>query len=259
MEILLNQNYVSIDGFLRLEASGGVEPYTYSLLSGGDGGSIGSDGIYYSPSLVSVGYQIIRATDNVGDFVDQTVYIYSPLQVLCRIIKDYTEIDSDQIYIYNQKFTVPNDKRSYVSVGISNQKTFASNQRNEEGIETIVTNVQLAVKIDIIGNNKGVFDLKDKVIASFASQLSQKIQVENNIKIGRIPVSTNDLSGIEGTAIPYRYNISINMLYATKRVSSVEYYDTFQEPSVIKDLSLGYLLTDDFGFLLQEDGSRIVL
>ena len=62
------------------------------------------------------------------------------------------------------------------------------------------------------------------------SVYSESQQEGNSFSIGRLPAhgGFRNLSMVDGAAIPYRYQISINIQYAVSSQQSIEYFDTFQ-------------------------------
>lgn len=255
--------FVVVGGFLRLDPTGGESPYTFSIVAGQDGGSIGADGIFYAPISTTLGYQDILVTDNLAETATKRIYIFSQLQIVCEIIRSYLNLSADQIYIYNQKINIPPDARVYCAVGIQSSKPFSNRTFQNGSSESVITNYQTVVKIDILGRTQAVIGLKDKLVSAFISNTSQKLQAENNFKIAQIPFNMVDLSSIEGSAIPYRFNISLNILYSSTETRAVEYYDTFRPLDILPESKTEaidyYLLADTLGYLLQEDGSRIIL
>ncbi|MEK6628571.1 MAG: hypothetical protein AABY53_08085 [Bdellovibrionota bacterium] len=69
---------MSINGMLSFSSGGGVPPYTYSVFSGA--GSINaSSGAYTAPG--SVGTDVVRVTDSIGNTADSTVTINNALGI----------------------------------------------------------------------------------------------------------------------------------------------------------------------------------
>jgi hypothetical protein len=214
---------------IRLEASGGTVPYTYSLAPDGDGGSILTGGYYQASLSLIKGYQTIIVTDNLGATAEKTIYILSQPQLLCQIIKTFMGLSDDQVYLYNQKFDYPKDNRIYVAVKIQTIKPFGSSSKYYGTYEELSTNVMASLSIDIMSKSMEALTRKEEVILALRSQISQRIQVDNSFKVGELPTSFTDLSQIEGSAIPYRFNISVNMHYALMVTKNTDYYENFEE------------------------------
>ncbi len=68
---------MGINGTLNFSASGGVVPYSYSIVSGS--GSVNSSGVF--TAAASPGTTVVRVTDNVGNTANSTVTITSGLSI----------------------------------------------------------------------------------------------------------------------------------------------------------------------------------
>lgn len=159
------------------------------------------------------------------------------LEKICDIIQNQLELGVDQIFIYNSKFTLPNDTKTYVSVGhvaskiISSSLTYEADVlRGQIAYNSI--NIQSTLDIDVLSKDGNVLTEMSQIIAALNSDYSQKVQEKNSFSIGRNPISINNISGIDGAAIPYRYVISINVTYFEKVEKTVDYYDTFEKEIV---------------------------
>ena len=225
LRLLSNTNIGNEGGSIVFEAVGGTGPYVYSLGTG-IGGTIDSSGIYTVP--YDVGNQEIIVTDSLLETVTRTISVLNPIQTICHIIKTFMELDDDQVYIYNQKVMVPKDYKLYVAVGISSIKPFASKSVFDGTNEVSTTNVQASISINIMSRGPDALNKKEMVIMSLNSMFSRNIQAAQGFKIAKLPTGFNDLSNIDGSAIPFRFNISVNVLYSIKRVKSADYYGTFQ-------------------------------
>ena len=225
LNLLASNTIIAVGNKLLVEAVDGVPPYVYSLVAGGDGGSITATGEYQAPLVNNKGFQDILVTDDNSDTATITISILNHLQLVAEIIQKQLSLDGDQVYIYNQKITVPKDNKMYVAIGVSNMKVIASNMKVIDGVELSYTNSQANLKIDIMSRALEAFNRKEEVVSSLRSVLAQRTQTANMFKIAEVPNSFNDLSGIDGSAIPYRYNVSVNMIYSLRTTKDVDYYD----------------------------------
>ncbi len=89
--------------------------------------------------------------------------------------------------------------------------------------------------IDAISRGPAARDQRANILMALKSQYSEQQQEFNSFNIGSLPANGNfvNLSHIDGAAIPYRFQISINMQYFVKLIQSVDYYDIFNQPTVI--------------------------
>jgi hypothetical protein len=229
LEINASTYFLRPGGKLVVQASGGTAPYVYSLGSG-DGGSIDSaTGVYTAPSSIDSGVQNIKVVDNSGSKKNMDVYLFNVLQVLAKIIQNFTGISDDQIYIYNQKIIVPRDNRVYVAIKFNSVKIISSSSKYEGESEVLSTNSNASVSIDILSKTLAAYNMKENIVMAIRSSASQRIQDASSMKIGEIPTSFNDLSEVEGSVIPYRFNITFNMHYSTNNIQNTDYYDNFSD------------------------------
>ncbi len=216
--------------------TGGTEPYIYSVLPDGAGGTIDSDtGVYISPAIIpdspTKQYDTIQVIDDDLNTDTKKILVGTPLLLFCDIIKNQMELADSHIYVWNQKLIEPKDYKLYIAVSVLTPKIFANtNKWDAENQQTIQsTNNADKLQIDVISRGPEARDKKNYVLMALNSQYSQRQQELNSFYIGKIPAGSqfNNLSAIDGAAIPYRFNISINLQYFEKKVQSVDYYDTF--------------------------------
>jgi hypothetical protein len=237
VRLLSNATSIKTNGRVPFVATEGVEPYTYEVLSGGAGGSINSSGLYTAPSVSGV--DTIRATDDDGTQVELAINIMSPIKLFCDVIKNFMDLSDDQIYIYNQKFNIPPDERLYVAVGVGPVKPFSNiNRHSESGANynsNQFANFKTTLEINILSKSTDALERKEEVVLALNSDYSNRQQELNSFHIAPITSQFNNLSEIEGSAIPYRFNISVNMLYAYEKVNAAEYYDEFPDLNIATD------------------------
>lgn len=267
LEIRTIRDSVVVGGKIRLDALGGVPPYTFTLVGSGDGGSI-ANGFYIAPFSAAQGLQEVQVQDNSGATATKAIYISDHLQLIAAIIREEMALSADQVFLYNEKYTIPKDSRIYVVIGYQGIKTIGNNERFNDGFSAQYISSQAQISIDIMSKSFDVLARKDEVILALNSQLSKTVQYVNGFKIASVPVSMNDVSGIDGTLIPYRFNATINIHYTKSKVQEVGFFDTFRTtvfpenaPSVEVDLrtDVALLLLEDGGlFLLENDQGFII-
>jgi hypothetical protein len=231
--MILNSNTQAVGLGLqaRFLASGGTGPYSYSVQDGGIGGTINSSsGVYTAPN--SVGVDTILAVDSLGDQATLDVSVCSPLELFCDIIREEMDLDDDQVYLYNQKYNVPTDERIYIAIGILNLKAFGNSVKFDDDSETQSVNMLATLSINILSRSFDALSRKEEVVMALLSTYSQSQQEMNGFYIARVPSGFVNLSEEDGAAIPFRFNISVNMQYTVTKVKEVPYYDTFSEPTI---------------------------
>lgn len=220
------------------QASGGVEPYIYTVQSAGAGGVINSStGIYTAPPAMNSNPKrttdVIRATDDMGNFTTLPILITNPLGLFCDVIQKEMELDAGRVYLWDQKLNQPNDSGLYVAVGVISCKPFAntiSYDGSGGGLDAVQSvNMLATLSIDAISRGPEARDRKEEIILALNSVYAQSQQELNSFYIGKLPPGGQfvNLSQVDGAAIPYRFNISINMQYFVSKLKPATYFDDF--------------------------------
>lgn len=210
-------------------ASGGTAPYVYSVVSGGPGGTIGaSSGVYTAPAA-SVGVETIRVVDASSAEATATILVTDPLGLTCDIIRNYMALDSDQVFLWDQKFNIPKDSRLYVAVGIQSLKPFGVTNRFNFGANQDDQSVNMLARLDvnIMSRSLDAVKRKEEIVLALTSSYAQRQQTANSFYLSPLPGGFVNLSQEDGAAIPYRFAISVNLQYFFKKRKSSEYFDEF--------------------------------
>lgn len=224
-------------------ASGAVGTPAYSVLPNGAGGSIDPmTGAYTSPALQNLdpaaAYDTIQALDLVGNTATAKILVAPVLGLVCEIIQQEMELASGRVYIFDQKIMQPTDSGLYIAVSVLTSKPFAntlnflSTDADLNGQGSI--NVLDTLSINIISRSNQALFRKEEVLLALGSLYAEQQQELNSFFIGRLPPSGQfvNLSDVDGAAIPYRFNISINVQYFTRKVKPVEFFDDFDSADV---------------------------
>ncbi len=221
-------------------ASGGVEPYVYAVQPGGAGGSIDSDtGVYTAPLVMdpdpSKAVDTIVVTDDNGDTAELEILITNALGLVCDIIQRELGLSDGRVYLWDQKIFEPTDSDLYVAVGVLKCKPFGSNVEVDpsgslSGIGSV--NMQATLTVDVISRGPAARDRKEEIILALGGLYSQSQQEKNSFNIGRLPPGGQfiNLSNVDGAAIPYRFQISVNIQYFVTNVKAADYFDDFNNP-----------------------------
>ena len=157
-------------------------------------------------------------------------------QLLCDIIKNGMQLQPDQLWIYNQRRSIPEDKRMYIVVSVVSIKPYANNNRPTGvtgGMNDLSSQyVSELMQVDLMSYTMEALERYSEVMASFVSTFSQQVQALNGLKIAEVPSSINDLSAIEGPTIMNRIAITLPVLRKYDNIISTTYYDTFSDPVV---------------------------
>lgn len=217
-------------------ASGGTPPYVYSVIGGGAGGTINSStGLYTAPVAMnqdpSMTTDVIRVTDGAAATATLPILITNALGLLCEVIQKEMSLASDHIYLWSQKLFQPTDSSLYIAVGVLNCKPFANDVYQDgsgSGMDAVQSvNMLATISLDVISRSTEALNRKEEVLMALASNYSQSQQNANSFYISKLPVGGQfvNLSNIDGSSIPYRFNISINMQYFVTKVKPVAYFD----------------------------------
>jgi len=217
----------------------GTPPISYALMPAGAGGSINpTTGKYLAPvdlpEIPENSKDTILATDATGATATAEIRVYNPLLLFCEILARELELPINRIFLWNQKVFQPTDPGLYIAVSVSSCKAY-SNGRHQIGdqVEQFM-NVMATLDLNIMSRDNAALFHKEEVLLALGSTYALAQQAANGFLIGKLPPNArfSDLSGIDGAAIPYRFQISINMQYVVSKTKAVDYFDTFRTPEV---------------------------
>lgn len=245
MSLTLTQNYTAVvpgATFVQFLATGGTAPYSYSVMSGGAGGTINSSAGNYSAPSTMVAYppknlfDTIQVTDSASATAQSQVMVATPLFLICDIIHQGMGLDPFHCFLWDQKVFQPTDSGLYVTVSMPSCKPFGNSYRTlHDGTIQQYVSMWARVDFDAISRGPAARDQKELIILALNSFYSQSQQEANGFYIGKIPIMGGfvNLSQIDGDAIPYRYKISFAIQYQMNLTQTVPYYDTFSTAQLL--------------------------
>lgn len=222
-------------------ASGGTAPYTFSVVAGGAGGTINGAGLYTAPSTLAeyVGIDTIKVVDAALAEATVKVVVGTPLELLCDIIRREMGLSQQRVWVYNQKVMEPKDEQEFVVVELLGAKPFGVVNRHAATGDGLTShqsvNMMVTVQIDIKSWGMGALYRKEELLLALTSDYAERQQELNAFKIGRLPVSFVNLSAEDGAAIPYRFNLTVNLQYAYTKSQDVAYFDSYDGPEIVTD------------------------
>jgi hypothetical protein len=152
-------------------------------------------------------------------------------QIICNIIKYGMALSDDQIWVYNQRRSIPEDKKLYVTVGLMGIKVYGSTNKQTEtdaGLQDETAQfVQEAITIDLFSYTTEAIERYAEVIGSMKTTYAQQLQAQYALKIAEVPISVNDVSELEGAAQLYRISITLPVLRKYSMIKDAQYYDKF--------------------------------
>lgn len=239
MSLALTQNFTAcVPGadFIQFVAVGGTAPYTYAVLAGGAGGSINSSTGSYTAPLSMTAYQAtkmldtISVTDTTSAVVTSTILVATPFFLVLDILQNQLGLDNDHIYSFNQKVFQPTDSGMYLIASIESCKPFGNNIYPLASNGSMVTqylSMSARLGIDIISRGPAARDNIGLIPLALNSIYSQQQQDAMGFYLGKLPLSVNNVSGIDGAAIPFRFHFSWALQYLVQLNQQVPFFDTF--------------------------------
>ena len=231
-EILYNTKAVGYGISTALSAVDGTPPYTWAVDPDplNPQGTIDNNGLYVGG--FKTGTDIVTVTDSLSNTAQIQIEVLEPLELFCDIIRNYMSLAPDQVYIYNQKIAPITDSRLYVAIGIANDKYFGNTTKYEESVsglnEVQSINCKSTLSIDIVSRDDSARNRRSEIVLALNSKYSQNQQELNSFHIGKIPGNFANLSKLEGSAIPFRFNITVNIQFFEKVVREAAFFDVFQ-------------------------------
>jgi hypothetical protein len=138
-----------------------------------------------------------------------------------------------RVYLWDQKLNIPSDDGLYIAVGVLMVKPFSNNVVNNSNLvgfeEAQSVNVMATLSIDILSRGPSARDRKEEIIMALRSNFATQVQEKQGFYIAGISSAFTNLSEIEGAAIPYRFNISVNIQYFIVKKKQIDYYDTYSK------------------------------
>ena len=154
------------------------------------------------------------------------------LKAVCDILKIGMNLQDDQIWIYNQKIDIPNDKRIYVVVSLKNETVIGNNIEEKNVVngeeEVVWSNIVSDVGIELFSYNVNALNRRYEVLSSMRSTYSVQKQEELNCNIGRRPIAFFDSSFLAPTARLYSFYFMYRITHVENSANrEIEYYDDF--------------------------------
>lgn len=213
---------------------GGTAPYTFAVLAGGAGGTVdAATGVYTAPSSLGTDPRKTSDTVQVTDSATPTpatataaVLVCSPVMLLGDILQQGLGLANGRVYLWNQRIPEPSDAGLFIAVSVPVCKPYASIRRfnADTGTTDQYLSMQAVVDLDLISRDSSARDRKEEAVLALNSDYALSQQYANAFRLALIPGSFVDASQVDGAAIPYRYRISVKMLYTATKSQNASYY-----------------------------------
>jgi hypothetical protein len=237
MNIFPDRAALAPGGKASFVAVGGTPPFTFSMLDGA--GSINPvTGMYTAPEKVPgpKDQPTVQIEDSTGATAYADIVVGSPLFLFCEIIRHELGLPEGRVYLYNQKLNKLSDQGLFIAVGVGFTKPYATVVRFDPAINAEVRTLRLSttLSIDVMSKGEEALERKEEVLLALSGIYSQQVQAANGFKIARNAGSFVPLNELDGSAIPYRFNLSVPFMYNVRQVKrDAEYFDTFGDTALI--------------------------
>jgi len=225
------------------QGKGGTAPYTYSVGPGGAGGTINpTTGVYVAPPVIAndyptLLYDTITVTDSAAATAQAKILVGTPLILFCDVIQKGMGLPDGSVYVWDQKIMQPTTSGLYVAVSVVASKVIANiNRPSQDGLlQEQFLSMWDTLEVDLISRSSAARDRRGDLLLAVDSTYARQQQDANSFYIGKLPASGQfqNLSMIDGAAIPYRFKIGLTLSYAYKRTSDSQYFDQFEKATVI--------------------------
>lgn len=236
---------IGANGIASFNVTGGTEPYTFSVMTQTPGGTINSStGVYTAPVVASsnpaTSYDTIKVVDSTTPkplTATAKILVGTALLLFCDVIQTTLGLAQGRTYLWDQKIMQPTDSGLYIAVSNPHNKIIGSATSIDPstGNQVQYVNVLGALDLNIISRGPEARDQKELVVMALSSTYSTQQQNANSFYISQLPSNSGfiNLSKVDGAAIPYRYQISVNINYSVGLNSPSPYFNTFHQPTIV--------------------------
>jgi len=257
VSLVISQTQFAVRAGLTAQfgAAGGVAPYTFACSTyqagvSGAGGTIDpSTGIYTAPSSVRPDphnyYDTITVTDSSMPAVTgtATIFVGYSWQMVLDVLMRGLNLDSGHCYLWDQKIDMPTDAGLIIVIGIPRAKAVASNifpsgavadGAKGPGWDEVTTYSQVNSTLDLHAYSRSAqatYRLPE-IFATLQGPYSRTQQSANGFYLSKIPHNAVDMSEIDGSAIPYHFVISCEMIWTHSKTLAPPFYSTVPQPVV---------------------------
>lgn len=147
------------------------------------------------------------------------------LQLLAGIIQKSMGLTEAQVWLYNQRRTIPNTSELFITLHRDAIRPYGNNSRQSGDDVKATQFFQTLVSIQMFSRSLEATTRLPEVLAAIRSPYSLYVQEKEGIKISSVPTSIVDASEVEGASMLYRTRIQIMVLSAYELVAGATYFD----------------------------------
>ncbi len=238
------------------QSTGGTAPYVYQVAPNRAGGTIDPvTGLYTAPAKLGNDprnfYDLIAATDATGLIGQAWILVATPFMLVAEIIQKVMGLggnpihkENPRVWAWNQKYPMPDDDNIFIVLSRPRMKPFGSgifpsgtptDDNSGPGWDQATKWVSMSATVDIHVYSRGL-DIETRLAEipmALSGPYSQFQQEANGFYIARVTQDAVDLSGLDGSAIPYHYVIPTVIMYSETRIISPDFYSTLGIPEIV--------------------------
>ena len=160
------------------------------------------------------------------------------IDYLRDIIRYNLNLAEDRVNVYNQKFNIPSDPYLFIGVEYKMSKVYGSKSEfttdNNVFNEHQGLNTQEHFAILVFSRNTDALTRKEEIVQALGSVYARQLGDTYGFKIARI-APIQDVSGTEGAAILYKFEIGVVMLCRYEKSIPIAFYGTFPIQATVAD------------------------
>ena len=174
-------------------------------------------------------------------------------------------IDGGRVFIWNQKFRIPNDDGAFVLLRYAGSPVMISNRVSQVstlgGLKDVQDmNLNERIIVSMFSRNMDALRNFPMMAFSLRGTYAQQTMEENSFHIARVS-GVEELSDLEATGMLYRFDmtVSVNSWYQVEK--SIDFYSSFQVQAMTEAVTVTFDPTTDPLSMITEvtpSGSRVV-
>lgn len=159
--------------------------------------------------------------------------------LIAGLLRDYMDLKTEQVVVYNQKWKVPPDDGLYLTVSsLGPQKTYgtSANTRLSDDGQDLLEDVSIAgqemIALDLYSRSQEAVNRKEEPVLCLNSIAAQQLCEKWSLKLARIPLTMVDASALEGAGQLNRFHLAFAVLRTRTKTTIVESFDKFTQPTL---------------------------
>ena len=155
-----------------------------------------------------------------------------PDELVAAVVREYLELDAEQIWFYNQRRDVPKDSRMYVILSMGNRSIIGSALRVEEdGTEVSAVTMSAPIVVETVSRSREALERVPELVMALRNGSAQRKMTTHGMRIFRSS-DILDISAVEGAAGLHRYRVTLTVHYAQSRTTQENFYEHFPQEEV---------------------------